>query len=133
MRISDWSSDVCSSDLPVALIPLAEEVRDALGHRLAKGERKMLIDAEPGLPPVAGDRDQLLQLLHNLVGNAIKYGRPGTTVEVRLRRDGASMLRLTVEAGGGGSAAEKLEPLEEITLTVVTGQKRSVLGTGPGV
>src|SRR3546814_4799305 len=81
MRISDWSSDVCSSDLlaimrgeaqrmirlvddlmslsrieadkhrqpkaPVALIPLAEEVRDALGHRLAKGERKMLIDAEP--------------------------------------------------------------------------------------
>src|SRR3546814_1492320 len=57
---------------PVALIPLAEEVRDALGHRLAKGERKMLIDAEPGLPPVAGDRDQLLQLLHNLDGNAIK-------------------------------------------------------------
>src|SRR3546814_4510637 len=45
---------------PVALIPLAEEVRDALGHRLAKGERKMLIDAEPGLPPVAGDRAQLL-------------------------------------------------------------------------
>src|SRR3546814_6519776 len=88
MRISDWSSDVCSSDLrqpkaPVALIPLAEEVRDALGHRLAKGERKMLIDAEPGLPPVAGDRDQLLQLLHNLVGNAIKYGRRSED-----RRDG---------------------------------------------
>src|SRR3546814_6925895 len=98
MRISDWSSDVCSSDLdlmslsrieadkhrqqqaPVALIPLAEEVRDALGHRLAKGERKMLLDAQPRLPPVAGDRDQLLHLLHTLVGNTIKYGRTGTTV-----------------------------------------------------
>src|SRR3546814_17893222 len=91
---------------PVALIPLAEEVRDALGHRLAKGERKMLIDAEPGLPPVAGDRDQLLQLLHNLVGNAIKYGRPGTTVKVRMRRDGASMVRRTEEDGGAGSEAE---------------------------
>src|SRR3546814_20665155 len=99
MRISDWSSDVCSSDLPVALIPLAEEVRDALGHRLAKGERKMLIDAEPGLPPVAGDRDQLLQLLHNLVGNAIKYGRPGTTVTVRLRRDRSEERRAGRECG----------------------------------
>ncbi|API60904.1 hypothetical protein BSL82_02565 [Tardibacter chloracetimidivorans] len=118
---------------PVALIPLAEEVRDALGHRLAKGERKMLIDAEPGLPPVAGDRDQLLQLLHNLVGNAIKYGRPGTTVKVRLRRDGASMVRLTVEDEGEGIAAEHLPRLTERFYRVDPGRSRSVGGTGLGL
>src|SRR3546814_14942190 len=45
MRISDWSSDVCSSDLFVE-------------------------SYDPSLPPVLGNRDLLIQAILNLVKNA---------------------------------------------------------------
>ena len=38
------------------------------------------------MPPVAGDRAQLTQLLHNLIGNALKYGRAGDPVAIGIAR-----------------------------------------------
>ena len=40
-----------------------------------------------GLPVVQGDERQLQQMLQNLVGNAIKYHKPGTAPEVQIRGD----------------------------------------------
>src|SRR3546814_15656421 len=48
MRISDWSSDVCSSDLPGLLpTPIPNSVRAAL--------RDVTIDAGPGSPEIDPD------------------------------------------------------------------------------
>src|SRR3546814_8472345 len=56
MRISDWSSDVCSSDLPAAVIDrdilLAEQMRakgdDGRGHAAAAGGDERLVKIDPG-------------------------------------------------------------------------------------
>src|SRR3546814_7214772 len=40
MRISDWSSDVCSSDLPGFPAPSREPVRFPDRHRLARGQQR---------------------------------------------------------------------------------------------
>lgn len=117
----------------VRMVPLVEEVKDALGHRLMKGDRRLLIEAEPDLPSVAGDRDQLLQLLHNLIGNAVKYGRPGTPIVVRMQRDGQSMIRIAVEDQGDGIAPEHLPRLTERFYRVDAGRSRSIGGTGLGL
>src|SRR3546814_6103554 len=82
MRISDWSSDVCSSDL------IFREGHGARG-------RDVVTDIEPGLYPVNGDRAQLSQLLHNLVSNSAKYGRPETPITIRLDAPG-TMIKLSV-------------------------------------
>jgi two-component system phosphate regulon sensor histidine kinase PhoR len=68
-------------DLALAVI----DVLDALGP-LAH-ERSVTFD--PDLPPlgsaiIAGDRDQLLQVIQNLAENALKYTPNGTAVTVRL-------------------------------------------------
>src|SRR3546814_12511595 len=53
MRISDWSSDVCSSDLPVPTLTLATEIpaRD-FAARLAKLPPEKRAEVEAGLKNV---------------------------------------------------------------------------------
>lgn len=53
----------------------------------AKGMR-VEIAAPDDLPAVAGDADELTQVWQNLIDNAIKYGRPQTTVSIELKRNG---------------------------------------------
>jgi light-regulated signal transduction histidine kinase (bacteriophytochrome) len=55
------------------------------------------------LPGVRADEVQLIQLFQNLVGNAIKYQKPGTpTVHISAVRDGADKWMFSVKDNGLG-------------------------------
>ncbi len=120
-------------ETPVALGKLIEEVsadlRDTDGH--ARADLKLTI--EEGIPAVAGDAAQLSQVLHNLVGNALKYGKRGTPVTIGLRRDGDTLIRLSVADQGDGIAAEHLPRLTERFYRVDPGRSRAQGGTGLGL
>jgi signal transduction histidine kinase len=59
---------------------------------------------------VWADPDRLHQVIGNLVGNAIKYGRPGSDVEVRVAaKDGCA--QVTVINEGEGIPPEELPHL----------------------
>jgi signal transduction histidine kinase len=47
---------------------------------------EVVLTADEGLPPVLGDFDRLVQVITNLVGNAIHYSGKGTRVSVRMTR-----------------------------------------------
>ncbi|RJF86149.1 ATP-binding protein [Sphingomonas cavernae] len=96
-------------------------------------DRDLLIVIDEGVPPVAGDRAQLSQLLHNIVGNAIKYGRSGTPIRIAMTRNGDSMVRLSVEDEGEGISAEHLPRLTERFYRVDSGRSRAMGGTGLGL
>lgn len=83
-------------------------------------------------PPVVGDRAQLSQLLHNIVGNAMKYGRADTPVDVRVRQQGG-MIELSVRDHGEGIAPEHLPRLTERFYRVDSGRSRALGGTGLGL
>jgi two-component system, OmpR family, phosphate regulon sensor histidine kinase PhoR len=85
------------------------------------------------VPPVRGDRTQLSQLLHNVIGNAMKYGRHGTPVTVSLRGEGETMVSLTVSDQGEGIPAEHIPRLTERFYRVDSGRSRSLGGTGLGL
>jgi signal transduction histidine kinase len=76
-----------------ALDPLAREIRE-------KGAR---VSVEPPFPKVRGHEGMLVQVLVNLISNAIKFVAPGVVPEVRIRGDlrGRS-LRIWVEDNGIG-------------------------------
>jgi signal transduction histidine kinase len=62
------------------------------------------------LPRISGDETQLLQLFQNLLGNALKFARPGVTPRIHLsgeQRDGFWEFR--VEDNGIGIPAEYRE------------------------
>jgi two-component system phosphate regulon sensor histidine kinase PhoR len=83
--------------------------------------------------PVAGDPTQLSQLLHNVIGNAMKYGREATPVTISLQPEGEAMVRLTVSDEGEGIPPQHLPRLTERFYRVDSGRSRSLGGTGLGL
>jgi len=70
---------------PLEVEPLLHDVQDVL--QLVAREKEIVLEHEAvdGVPPVAGDRDRILQALGNLVGNAIKFTPRGGRITVRAR------------------------------------------------
>ncbi|MEJ7926942.1 ATP-binding protein [Sphingobium sp. AN641] len=121
---------------PDAAVNLSELVAEVVGvFRSSHGERgrEVEMDIAPGLPPVRGDRAQLSQLLHNLIGNSVKYGRPGTPIQVRLAPGPSGMARLTVADEGEGIGPDHLPRLTERFYRVDSGRSRAMGGTGLGL
>ena len=119
------------------LPPLLHEVADTVAPRLAADGRELLLEVDAGLPPVLADRDQILQVLHNLLTNAQKYGRPGTPIRLAATAGplvrGEATVRLLVQDQGEGIAAEHLPRLTERFYRVDAGRSRDLGGTGLGL
>jgi two-component system phosphate regulon sensor histidine kinase PhoR len=117
---------------PLALTGIAAEVARTLAMRLDADQRQLLIEEPSGLPSVMADRDQVLQVLHNLVSNALKYGRSGTPITVTMAQ-ADDMVRISVRDIGEGIAPEHLPRLTERFYRVDSQRSRTMGGTGLGL
>lgn len=117
---------------PVALPPLIDEVKAALARMIEERGATLVVERGTDTPAVLGDRPQLGQLLNNLIANALKYGRAGAPVRVRIE-DAGAMVRLSVIDEGDGIPAEHLPRLTERFYRVDAGRSRAVGGTGLGL
>ncbi len=96
--------------------------------------------AAPGLPPVVGERDELIQLFQNLIHNAIKYGKSGGHVWVMIApapvsggRGAASMLAISLRDDGEGIPSDAIPRLTERFYRVDVKRSREKGGTGLGL
>ena len=116
-------------DLADLIAHVCDEIADAGSPRA----KDVVIDVAGGAPDVIGDRAQLSQLVHNLVGDAMKYGREGTPVTIGLSTDRSGMVRLAITDEGEGIAPEHIPRLTERFYRVDAGRSRSLGGTGLGL
>lgn len=117
---------------PLELEPLAQEARDSWQAIATERESEILIHCPADLPAIAGDRGQILQLLDNLIGNALRYGRRGAPVTLAMKRE-RRMVRLTVSDEGDGIPAEHIPRVTERFYRVDPSRSRSLGGTGLGL
>ena len=117
----------------VDLLSLVEEVRLGCGQLLQEKRNALEVKAQAASTLVAGDRSQLLQLLRNLVANAVKYGRDDSVVTVRVEDESPEMIRLSVIDRGEGIESEHLPRLTERFYRVDAGRSRAEGGTGLGL
>ncbi len=64
-------------------------------------------DLDPAMPDCNGDADRLIQVLNNLISNALKYSPSGASVTVRTCA-GDEWLRVEVEDNGPGIREEEM-------------------------
>lgn len=123
----------------VDLRALAASVLATLRGMAEEARVTLVLDAEAGLPPVPGDTDQMTQVLHNLVENAVKYGGPDQSVRVDLRRvphDAvlrSAAVSVAVIDHGPGIDAIHLPRLTERFYRVDNHRSRERGGTGLGL
>ena len=140
-RLQDLVSDLMSlsrieaekHDLPTDQIELSSLVQSAARDG-AGSERAERLDFETAGPFfVRGDKQQLEQLVRNLVDNAMKYGIADSPVTVRLHPRGENRVRLTVTDRGEGIAAEHIPHLTRRFYRTDPGRSRASGGTGLGL
>jgi len=89
-------------------LPARRVIKDAFeAHRAEASSRSvdLRLDVAPDLPELWADRDRLLQVFENLIGNSLKFTEPGGRVTIgAMPRDGEVMFR--VEDTGSGIAPQ---------------------------
>jgi PAS domain S-box-containing protein len=97
---------------------------------------RISVHAPPGVVPVACDAVRTVQVLGNLVGNALKYSAPGTPVDVVLVVDGVpedGEVRVEVTDRGRGIPADQVEKVFEKFHRVEDPLRMTTGGTGLGL
>lgn len=93
-RIMNPSEDVSLADL-------AQGATRLLAGPIA--DRGVRVDISPDLPVVYGDRPRLLEVMQNLIDNAVKYmgEQPNPRIEIGMRQDGAETVCYVKDNGIG--------------------------------
>jgi two-component system, OmpR family, phosphate regulon sensor histidine kinase PhoR len=126
-------------ELPRDRVDMAALVREVAGLLQLEAEKRgmsIVVDAAADSPPVLGARDELTQVAQNLMDNAIRYGRPGTPVRVRVApqaEGGRRTVEVTVSDQGDGIAPEHLPRLTERFYRADSARSRALGGTGLGL
>lgn len=70
------------------------------------------VEIEPDLPPVTGDRDRLIQVVINLISNAVKF-TPSGTITIRGRRQGEEVVVSIIDTGVGIASKDQAKVFEQ--------------------
>lgn len=129
---------------PLDLPAMLQDVARRLSNRAAAAGLEIKIRQAPDLLPVRGDAGKLRRVIENLVGNAIKYGRPARSSgrppeiilslapEPRRPDDAGPAMRLEVRDHGDGIAPAESERIFEAYYQAEAGRQRKA-GVGLGL
>lgn len=111
---------------------LDEVIGQMHGYAQQASVRVELVDRDPQCPPVHGDRDRLVQVLTNLISNAIKFSPEGGRVEVRAAAS-QGRVRFSVTDHGPGIAQVDIPRLFQKFHQLDASDTRARGGSGLGL
>ncbi len=123
-------------DLQAAVLPLV-----ALAKEVAEGLRPVAVDklislevASPDARVTAwADRDKVIQVLMNLIGNAVKFTPTNGKVSVTVERNGDEWVQTSVADTGPGIPLEEANKIFDKFYQIAQAGKQKARGTGLGL
>ncbi len=117
---------------PVCLGDIITEVVARLQPQAQARDLTVSVDIDRDLPVLQANRDLLIALINNLLGNAIKFSRDGGKVDVTARHeDNLAIMRVSDD--GIGMTEQDMEHLFEKFYRGSSAKAAGVRGTGLGL
>jgi signal transduction histidine kinase len=117
---------------PVAVADVVGPVTRLVAPRAAAAGIAVEAELQPGLPAVEADPLRARQIVHNLLGNAVRHTPAGGAVRVRARRT-ADGVEVTVADTGEGIPPEHLPHVFERFYRADRSRSRATGGAGIGL
>ncbi|NGZ95199.1 MAG: hypothetical protein CV089_03530 [Nitrospira sp. WS110] len=117
---------------PVDLQTMTNDIQALFAKRLQQRRLKLVIEADPYLKRLCVSRGDLLQVLLNLVNNAIDCSREASRVTLSLREE-PEMVRISVSDEGSGIPPEILPHIFDPFYTTKMGNDQKSMGLGLSV
>ena len=114
---------------PVAAHSLVSDAAESFAPMAAAAALELSTDVPGQLPPVLADRQRVLQIFSNLLGNALKFTPAGGHIRLGAR-EGQGEVFFSVQDSGPGIAADQLPRLFEPFWQAQKGDQR---GAGLGL
>ncbi len=129
---------------PVELGALVKKQVEHLKHMANAKNMRIVLQVQENLPKVKGEVNELTQVVHNLMSNAIKYGYADSDVTVAVKvtselpqdlnmRNLSRVVMVSVKDQGEGIPKQHLPRLMERFYRVDSARSREVGGTGLGL
>lgn len=136
-RIVEDLLDVVSLDggkmsldlVPQSAIQLVTDVAEAQTPLFAQAALSCQMDVPPTLPEISVDRHRLMQVFENLVGNAIKFSKPGQTIVLGAKQQDGDVLFWVQDQGAGIEPENQAHVFDRFW----HGDRRKGAGTGLGL
>jgi signal transduction histidine kinase len=116
---------------PTELAALVKKSLAALGP-LAEAKNITIANRVASLPQVNADQERILQVLRNLIGNAIKFTPDNGIIEISAAA-GKDAVEVAVQDSGIGIAGDELERIFRKFQQIVPAGGKKTKGTGLGL
>lgn len=111
---------------------LIEKIQSNFGNQFSEKGIQLLTDVEPGIPNILVDSDRIIQVLTNLVGNALQYSFNGGTVTLAVHQEKSEIV-FSVKDTGIGISAEQLPYIFNRFFRTDKSRNRASGGSGIGL
>jgi two-component system sensor histidine kinase VicK len=118
---------------PTDVLEMLEDVTDRFSFQMQQKHIQSNIKVESGIHRVWFDRDQIDQVLDNLVSNSLKYTPDGGVVTLEARVTESRQLAISVQDTGIGIPKKDLERIFDRFYRVDKARSRNMGGTGLGL
>ncbi|MDR0267849.1 cell wall metabolism sensor histidine kinase WalK [Paenibacillus sp.] len=118
---------------PTDVLEMLEDVADRFAFQMQQKDIRSEVKVEAGLHKVLCDRDQIDQVLDNLVSNGLKYTQSGGNIMMGAADVPGNMLAIFVQDTGMGIPKKDLDRIFERFYRVDKARSRSMGGTGLGL
>jgi len=86
---------------PVDIRKTIDDAAEGIQDRLARDRIRLRIDADPGIGSFVGDGSRVVQVLYNLLANAVGFSPQDTTVTLSAKRTEHSVVFAVTDQGPG--------------------------------
>ncbi|MEI7556897.1 ATP-binding protein [Candidatus Chlorohelix sp.] len=122
---------------PLQIVEVLERAISEARHRYPQLSIQLMASPNEEMPYVMADPRRIIQVLRNLINNAVKFSSEYSSVKISFEildsGNGKEMVHLTVEDQGVGLLSEDLHRIFERFFRVDNGIARKTEGTGLGL